>query len=259
VFVAPATRVPVLAYELALRLAPVGQAPHAFGVAGESHVTHLASGKALVVTSWTVLLASVGTAMETAGEFDNLADLRQLQALVVRMDKEGFRPFSVTDLTADTPRLILRLCGLIDSVAQQLLTRPHVSRKGLRASAGQGWYGHYLKVHGFGCQLIVSAKLWAEHGLSPIWFRVSDSGWKFSESLHPLLAPLVPEPSWLVEDRTTGWQGLWQPLRILEGREREAVVTDLLRQVEAIAAVLSADEQPERDVEPEGPPTPPSS
>ena len=169
VFVAPSTRVPLLTHEIGLRLPIVDPHQNEFSTAGESRVARLAGAKTVVVTSWTALLESIGTAMDAAGEYNNLADLRQLQALVAKMDLEGFRPFTVTDLTGDTPRLILRLCGLVDNAVQQLLMRPYANRRGLRASAGQGWYGHYLRIHGFGVQLIVSAQRWS----TPAFTRVA--------------------------------------------------------------------------------------
>lgn len=159
----------------------------------------------------------------------------------------------MTDLTSDTPRVIMRLCGLTDSVVQVLSTRPYVNRKGLRSSAGQGWYGQYLKVYGFGCQVVTSAPFWAERGLSPLWFRVSSADWKFQEGIRPLLASVVPNAAWLFEDRTTGWQGYWVPLRVAEGRERDAVVRDLITQVEAISAQLAAHAQAELEVPPIAP------
>lgn len=251
VFVAPSTRVPLLSRELHLRLHAVEGHSHAFSIAGESRVSRLASGKTLVVTSWTALLESIATAMDAAGEYDNIADLRQLQALVTKMDAEVFRPFSVTDLTSDTPRLILRLGGLIDSVVQQLLaTREYADRRRLRAAAGMGWYGHYLRIHGFGCQLVVSAQRWAADGLSPVWLRVVGSDWKMWPSLRAPLASAVRDQACLTEDRVSDADGYWIAIRLAEGREREAVVADILDQIHEIALALEPLAQPSRDVPP---------
>lgn len=84
-FIAPASRVLLLAHELGLRL-PSSSGSAAFTTSGQSHVAHLPDGKAVVVTSWTVLLAAMGNAMDAAGETENRADLGQLQSLVDRMD-----------------------------------------------------------------------------------------------------------------------------------------------------------------------------
>jgi len=242
VFVTPSSRVLLLAEEVALRTLGVDAQPCVFVGDGESRVARLRDGTTLVVTSWDVVLASIGTSMDAAGEFDNVLDLKQLQALVAKMDQEAFRPFTVADLTGAAPRLVLRLCGLVDSVVGMLdHGRPHISRRGLRLSSGAGWYGYGLVIHGVGCQLIWSAERWADRGLSPLWFRVAGPSWKFSEASGRAVRAVVPDLSWVVEERATGWPGHWLPLRIAEGRDRQAVVNDLVGQIDRIAEQLGAD------------------
>ncbi len=239
VFVAPSTRLELLTHELGLRLREAEERAADFGRVGDSHVTHLLSGRTLAVTSWSALLRSIGAVMEAAEEYDNLADMRQLQGLAGKMEKEGFRPFTVGDLTGDSPRLVLRMCDLVDGAVQQLLTRPFANKKNLKASAGQGWYGHYVRIHGFGCQLIMTAWRWSANGVSPVWLRVSTSDWRgLPEALRLPLRSAVDDPSSLIEDHARGWSGYWIPIRLVEGREREAVLSDMLRQLERIAAVL---------------------
>ena len=97
VFVTPSTRVLLLAEEVALRAIGADAQTAIFVGDGESRVARLAGGTTLVVTSWDVVLGNIGTAMDAAGESDNVLDLRQLQALVAKMDLEAFRPFSVVD------------------------------------------------------------------------------------------------------------------------------------------------------------------
>lgn len=161
------------------------------------------------------------------------------------MEKEGFRPFTAGDLTGDTPRLVLRICDVVDGAVQQLLTRPFANKKSLKASAGQGWYGHYLRIYGFGCQLIMTAGRWSANGVSPVWLRVSSGDWRgLPEALRLPLRSAVDDPSSLIEDHAYGWVGYWMPIRLAEGREREAVLKDMLRQLERIAAVLGTYHEP---------------
>lgn len=244
-FVAPSTRLTLLTHQLDLRLRAREERAN-FERVGDSHVAHLSSGKTLVVTSWSALLDAIGKAMETAEEYDNLADLRQLQTLAGKMENEGFRPFTVGDLTGDSPRLILRLCNLVDGAVEQLLTRGFADKKGLKASAGAGYYGHYFRLHGFICQLAMTAKLWSTKGVSPIWFRV------LTKEPRRLLSELLLkskstgfDPGDLIEDRDG--PGLWIPIRLAEGRERDAVLQDIAQQIDVIAAVLR--DQPGAGVE----------
>lgn len=238
VFVAPASRVMMLTHELEMRMNALGETAATFANVGSSRVARDSSGRTIAVTSWTALLDNLDAAMQAEGESDNLADLRQLRALVVKMEIESFRPFSITDLTGDTPRLLLRLGTLVDLAVQQLLTRSFIDKKGLKASGGQGWYGHYIRIHGFGCQLIMTAHRWSAFGLSPVWLRITAGAWAFPEALQPPLRGALDDPSWLFEDRSRYWSGIWLPIRLLEGRERDSVVENMVRQVERIADAL---------------------
>ena len=235
-FLVPATRVPLITHELLLRIRSTSLSVD-FQREGEADVARLQSGCTLVVASWSALLGVVGAALEAAQEYDNCADLRQLEGLVAKMELEGFRPFTSADLTGDTPRILLRLCEVVDGAVQQLLTRPFADKRNLKATAGQGYYGHYLRMHGYGCQLVVTASRWSAHGVSPVWLRVSSRDWKFPEDLRLPLRSALEDPSWLQEEH--GYSlGFWIPIRLTEGRDRDAVLRDMLQQLDRIAAVL---------------------
>lgn len=246
VFVVPDSRVRIITHEVGLRLALLGSERLAEGWSGETALLTRPSSPPVVVTSWSVVLSAIASAMEGAAEYDNHADLRQLQALADRMDREGFRPFRQTDLTGESPRLLLRLGGLVDETVQLVLTAPYANKKGLKASAGLGWYGHYLRIHGYGCQILFAAQRWAQHGISPLWLRVSSSDWKFPAHLGAPLRAAVTNEKWLFEEQG----GYWIALRILEDRERDAVIADLHAQVQRIAKVLGIHPERETDAAP---------
>lgn len=249
-FVVPDSRVRILTHEIALRLSAhykVEPQPHQVG----DSVVLTSSGKpAVAVVGWSTVLRTLATAMEGAAEYDNHADMRQLQSLATRMDVDGFRPFRQSDLTSDVPRLILRLCGLVDGAIESLLTLPYANKKGLKATAGSGWYGHYLRIHGYGCQLIVTAPRWAAHGISPLWLRVSNSGWRLPTALGGALRSAVMNERWLFEEQGY-WAGYWIAIRVQEERERDAVIDDIVLQIKRIASVLG--EHPERESEADPP------
>ena len=210
-----------------------------FNREGESDVVRLPIGCTVAVTSWSVFLGAMRTAQEAAAEFDNVADLRQLEGLVEKMEREGFRPFTITELTSDAPGLMLRLCSVIDGAVQEVLTRPYADKKGLKASGGKGWYGHYFRIHNCGCQLLVSSERWSRFGLSPIWLRVMTREWKFAQEMRASLLNAVMDDSLIREEPVGDWQGFWVAIRLEEGCERDAVVQGILKQVERISKALS--------------------
>ena len=60
---------------------------------------------------------------------------------------------------------------------------------------------------------------------------------------HALRVPLaaaLPDPTWLSEDATSFSPGLFLPIRLLEGRELDAVIADVMRQIDFVATVLQA-------------------
>jgi hypothetical protein len=252
-FVVPARRVALIANELSVRIRGKGETSVAFSREGEADIAHLPSGCTIAVSSWSVVLSAVGAALEAAEEYDKRADLHQLEGLVAKMETEGYRPFTSADLTGDTPHLVLQLCDLVDAAVEQLLMRPFANKKNLKATAGQGWYGHYLRIHGYGCQLVMSSSRWSAHGVSPVWLRVSSSDWTFQEDLRLPLRGAVEDGAWVQEEH--GYSvGFWIPIRLVEGLDRDAVVRDVLRQLDRVASALGA--QPSIPL-PSQPPVPP--
>ena len=72
-----------------------------------------------------------------------------------------------------------------------------------------------------------------------MWLRISDSHWGVPTTVRALIHSAISDPSWVAEDRSRGWQGYWMPLPLLEGREREPVVADLVRQIRLVAEALA--------------------
>lgn len=241
-FLVPTERVHLIMHELVLRIRGLGDSAVDFGRIGEAEIAHLTSGCTVAVSPWSAFIRAAGSALEAAEEYDNLADLRQLEGLVEKMGREGFRPFTSGDVTGDTPRLILRLIELVDSVMEQFLTRSFADKKGLKATSWRGSYGHYFRMHGYGCHIGFTPQRWAAHGGSPVWLRVSSHDWKFTQALRMPLCRALDDPSVIQEDHA-GAAGFLLPIRIAEGCERDAVLGDMLRQLDRIAAALES--QPE--------------
>jgi hypothetical protein len=245
-FVAPLARLPMLWPELIQR-AKTG--PAQVGVQREESelkVAHVGGNCSLVLTSWRFLLGQLRDALEAHGDLALVADVRQLIGLAARMDTSGFIPLTTSDLTAPTARHILQFCDVVNAaVDQHLLRKPFASKRGLRATGGQGWYGRYVLLYGLVCFLSFDAPMWAEHGRSPIWFRLEDSPYQLQ--VEQAIARLLGHDGY-VRPGDVGRPGVWVPVGVPAGRERDAVIESVVDQVLKVASVLHGIAPPDTPV-----------
>lgn len=205
----------------------------------ELKVGRIDDSRTLVLTSWSFILRQLWSALESEGNLALVADLRQLSGLASRMESSGFVPFTLSDLTAPTPRHVVQLCGLVDAAVGRVLQESFACKKGLKATAGSGWYGHYLRLHDHGCQLSFSANMWHRYGRSPLWLWVRSPDWRSSEALDRALASRYGTDECFSVPNGLGSVGVWLAIRVLEGREIDLVVSDVVRQLSEVAEVLS--------------------
>jgi hypothetical protein len=237
-FVAPTVRVPLLWTEVVNRAKK--EYPGLQMGTNEEHLKLARHGENLLLamTSWDYLLRRVLEAVDMAGDSAMAGDIRQLQGLAARMDTAGFIPLTAEDITGSTARLVLQVCDLINLTMEELLQRSFASKQGLRAAAGQGWYGHYFWLQGHACQLAFKASMWAEHGGSPVWLRVLSPSWKYTvETDQAMNHHLGKEACFAV--RAGSDRGTWTPIHLPEGRERDDVVAAMVRQIEKVAKAVS--------------------
>lgn len=195
----------------------------------------------LAAISWGCLLGSISEALAGAGERELLESLGQLQALCHREDQVAFLPLEGHELTSSLPRRLLQFGELIDETVARLAESGLASTKGLRASAGNGWYGRYLLLSGAGCLLQVNAENWAGLEMTPIWFRAVDRNWKVSKELKEAFIAAQAAGRLRFYDRGIG---LEVPIRLQAGMDREAVLASMMGQVRAIASVLEEADLP---------------
>ena len=220
---------------------------------GASHAAKAQGDKTLVVTNWEEVLTRVASALEQVGDHNALADLRQLQGLAEKADTEAFIPLTATDITGATGRRIVQFNQILDEVWKQVSHLDGVNKKGMAKGTGPGHYSQYFAMHGFHCQLIFWAERWAKFGISPIWLGVRDQKGQFPEPLRVPLARVLPDPAWLKADEQGPSVGLWLPLRLTEGREKDVVVRNVVRQIQRVATVLLAHAGGEPPAEPAAP------
>jgi hypothetical protein len=236
-FVAPTSRLPFLWPEVTQRAAVAFGALQPVRDEPELKLARVDENRVLAMTSWAFLLGQLRTAVETQGDLSLAADVRQLIGLAARMETSGFVPLTVADLTAPTARHVLQFCHLVNVVVQRLLREPFASKKGLKATAGEGWYGHYFRLYGIGCQLSFNAQMWAQYGRSPVWLRVTSSNWQYSEPVERAMAKHLGGNA-CVARRDGYWAGVSTPVVIPKGRELDAVVEYMRQKLIAIANAL---------------------
>ena len=120
-------------------------------------------------TSWQALLDKIeGTAAGQLAE-----DVRQLRALVDRVDSDAFVPWTGEQVTdQESIRRILQLATLVDNLWGDALKKqvatPYKGRQ-TTSKIGIMTYGKLFELGGLVTTLKVSPWLWAEYGRSPLW------------------------------------------------------------------------------------------
>jgi hypothetical protein len=195
----------------------------------------------MAMLTWRELLDGLLATVLSANDLDAHANLRQLDGLVTQVDAEAFRPITSDELTGSIGRRILDYCEIIDKIIQVLLL-PDASgvivgdKKGLKAASGAGWYGHYIRLTGWGCNLRFSADLWATTATTPLWLTVKDRSWKASTTAREALAVLF-SPSSIPRafpDREAIAIALIPP----SGEAQDAVIDSLLDQIRTVVALI---------------------
>jgi len=239
-FVAPAERLPLLWPTLLARAASAGRCPEGFLDSAEVKAARLGEKVSLAVSSWGYLLGQIERALEGEGDLNLLADVRQIEGLCARMETAGFLPLTQSDLTGPTGRLVVQYCATIDGASGLLRPKPGVDMSGLNMSHGAGWYGQYLRLHGHPCCLAFDARMWARKGRGPLWLRVFGTDFKSKDSERverAIVTCLGRERCVTVRDKGE-LMGLWLPIDVPLGQERDDVVASVASQVMEVAGAL---------------------
>lgn len=228
VFVVPDQRVATVWSELMDRCKEAGldwaNAP------GEGSVMRARVGcKTISVTSWEYVLKRLLDAADS-GKLDSLArDIRQLQGLASKMNLEAFLPLRDGEASdQEATRRLINYMGLINSVVNELVSTEIVDVKGLNRTATFDYIGRYFRVHGqFELWLGISFEVWRDQGISPLWLSFSRKTGVVADHFKA-----IPE---LFKDLRSLKDGLYVPIRLKTGVEREKVVSDAVAQLERIA------------------------
>jgi hypothetical protein len=196
-------------------------------VAGRWRFADTPAGQVVALTDW----SAVCDVLEQAGDKALAEDVRQFRGLIAEVDRHGFVPWSVGDLTDQhTARqwvAIRDIAWTVRSVAQAegIATRATPTRNSY--ASGAMWEGPALRLANIYTALIVSLPLFAEHGTSPLWLR-----WWSS----PAEVARRAFPGQTVERR----YGCALPVPFAPGRLESEVVTDTVTFLKECAGRLAA-------------------
>lgn len=241
VFIAPERRLEILWIELEKRIHESGGTVGSRSSPFPGAISATVGGVQLAAVSWQAILARMERALAASGEAELLESLGQLQALCEREDRDAFLPIAGDELTSSFPRRLKQFGILVDDAVARLVDSGVADTKGLRAAAGNGWYGRYVHLDGAGCLVHVSGRKWADVESTPIWVRVKDRNWEISSELRNALDRA--QSSGILRFVDLG-EGLEIPISLLLGRDRADVLDDIVRQLEQLVHVLSSADLP---------------
>jgi hypothetical protein len=226
-FLVPRNRVELISAELEARLGARHTMVGPFTVLDRD-------GRRVVVVSWGHGLAQLQVAFEDARDEQGIADLAQLRGLCDRADVEAVLPIAAEEVGSDRGRRLYDFCDLVDQATNALVATGAASTRGLRATAGKGWYGRGIRAQG-GTQLslMVSAWGWGTRYPTPWWIRI----WPQSRETAAAVRALESDPGigYIGESQDgTIEVGIQPPL----GVEGDAVRDELVRVTGTLCAAL---------------------
>ena len=231
-FIAPKDRAVSLWAELQERCRDLECA----GEAGTKDVRRMRVGeRRLVLTSWGCVLDAM---MKAARDHPVVQqDIAQLRGLTESMTSGVFPPLGGDEATDQrVPRRIMNYAGLIDPIADRLITDGVADVKGLKAD---GW-GRWMRLRErFELRLGIHTELWCDSEITPLWiwtYPPRDSSVTSSEAAQ------------LFDGSREHKDNLYIPIRLATDVERDRVIDDAVRQMHVIADRLADAFPPETDV-----------
>jgi hypothetical protein len=185
----------------------------------------------VAVTTWGALLDDLEDGLNPTDHRQELADLAQLRGLCERDDREAFVPLTGQEIGGTIGQRLVDLDSILNEAAAILQAEGIADLRGLKWSAGQGWFGRYLKLGGWECLLHVNFSRWGRQRPTPLWLRVSSSDVEVVDALAPLASE---QPSRFLND-----DGRNQiPIRLPTDVGRDEVMDEVLQQLREVHRLL---------------------
>jgi hypothetical protein len=240
-FIAPSKRLLTLWPEVLRRCKNDGRKiPATQEVNPEFWTVKLTETMWLGVASWRVLLSYILRAVEAEGHGEAAADIKQLMGLCDKQDEETFLPLAPEEVSSQLGRRLVQFNRIVNKVTEKLVAEGFGSIKGHQASAGENWYGRYIRMSGYGCLIRFIANYWADWRETPLWLNikeVGEKGWSVTPSLRRGLESLeIENPPRLFFDKNDGSPNV--PLFLPFGAEQSEVVDAIVKQIKEVIGLL---------------------
>lgn len=188
----------------------------------------------LLLISWRLLLGTLASRADAAGDVQTVNDIRQLQGLAQLQDAEAFIPVRPEQLGPESPRFILQMIRLVDDVSSHVFETEWAARNGMQRRWEGGLF-QYMTLGGFNSWFGLNYDYWAKYRETPLWFGFQGNEYENENVILRKLKPLRrKDPPELIEGE------LIVPVFVKAGAGHEAVVGSVVSQLEKIADLLRA-------------------
>ena len=190
----------------------------------------------LMLTSWRLLLSSLATRTNAAGDIQTTNDIEQLKGLAALQDSEAFLPLRPEQLGPEIPRLHRHLIQLFSDATDRIFETSWAAKHNMRKARSDSRLIQYMNLGGFNSWFGLNYSLWAQFRETPLWFGFQQSAMRdHKEIILSKLAPLrLKNPPKFVEARHV------IPITLLTGAEYGAVLDDVVNQLQEIADLLQS-------------------
>lgn len=199
--------------------------------------TRVSERQTLILASWTAVLAGARTRLYAAGDHATVAEIDQLAGLCEQLNADPFLPLAPDELASASARRLAQLFKLVDHLARNCQASGLCTLDNSGVISGPGFYGLDLRFATTTLRVCLSVDRWATLRETPFWLLVYDAAGRPARGADARLGALASEaPPRLLRDAET--DAPLVPLFPPVGVGREAVLTELERQVEEVARLL---------------------
>ena len=206
------------------------------GMDSEVRWAAVGDNRRLMMTSWRVLLDSLASRTDAAGDVHAVNDIRQLQGLADLQDSEAFLPLRPEQLGPEVPRLVGNLIRLFDDATSRIFETEWAAKNGMQRRWSGDSLFQYMNLGGFDVWFGLNFGYWFQHRETPLWFGFQSDTWKeHEEDILLKLEPLrLKDPPQYVDTKQI------IPIILQTGAAYDTVLDDVVSQLKCIADLLQA-------------------
>ena len=145
------------------------------------------------------------------------------------MDSEAFQPLRSSELGPEFARRASHFPSLVVDAVKRGVEEGWANTDGLRLAYQEYGFGQYVRLAQSVVWFGVNVYQWSKNGDTPLWVNFNDRNLKSK-----LQAASPNEQMGLYED----WSGLWTPIYLETGSERESVLTNIVSQLKETADTI---------------------